>query len=148
MSIKLAFAGIPRKNRRSVQHEANECKAFASFLRLLAPRHGIYWTHVPNGGFRHIKTATDLKAAGQRAGVWDYYFRKQGLSTGWIEFKHGYNKITPEQHSWRFDLEPLGDTFDVAYTALAGLQILTMRGFLPAGAFHAYAGGIHIPVRP
>lgn len=137
----------PRLKRRAVQHEQIECKAFASFMRLLAPRHSIHWTHFPAGGKRHIKTASELKAAGLRPGVWDYLFRQQGKPTLWIEFKHGQNKLTPEQEAWRFDLEPMGDLFDVAYNAAEGLHILTQRGFLPRGAYSPFNSGIHIPVR-
>lgn len=134
--------------KRAVLHEENDCITFAGFMDILAPRYGIHWTHTPNGGKRHIKTAVRLKRMGVRAGVWDFYFRKAGLPTHWEEFKHGSNKLTPEQIAWRFDLLPMGDTFDVAFNYMQALAHLTSRKFLPMGAYIPCGSTIRIPLRP
>lgn len=140
--------GKPIYRKRIVQHEQLECQAFASYMRLLAPRYGITWTHVPSGGARHIKTAVALKTMGVRPGVWDYYFRKQGLPSLWIEFKHGSNKLSQEQLEWRNALAPMGDDFGVAYTALEGLAILVKMCFLPGTAYTRLGPTISIHAGP
>lgn len=61
---------------------------------------------VPNGGFRKLKTARDLKAEGVKAGVPDVFYpvpRKkgdQGFAGLVIEMKFDKNKPTPAQEWW------------------------------------------------
>ena len=54
---------------------------------------------IPNGGHRHIRVAQKLKREGTRAGVLDVHIPvPRATSPGlYIEFKAGYNKLTPEQ---------------------------------------------------
>lgn len=134
--------------RGATLHEEADCITFAGFLEVLAPRYKIHWTHIPSGGKRHIATAVRLKKMGLRKGVWDYYLRARDGRTLWLEFKHGSNKLTPEQNAWRYDLEPHGDLFEMAYNPLEGLAALVKVGFLPAGAYIACGPSIRIPWQP
>lgn len=139
---------VNRKYKIALPLEEVDCQEFAAYMRILAPRHGIIWTHTPSGGKRHIKTAVMLQRMGLRAGVWDYYFRKKGLPTLWIEFKRAPNKLTNEQADWKADLIGMGDEFEVVYSARQGLEALTRRGFIPHGGYIPYGGTIRIPVGP
>lgn len=134
--------------RHAVLHEETDCITFAGFMAILAPRYGIHWTHFPAGGKRHMATAIRLKKMGLRKGVWDFYFRAAAKPTLWVEFKHGSNKLTSEQEAWRFDLEPMGDLFEVAYGPLAGLAALVKHGLLPSDAYIAAGPSIRIPWHP
>lgn len=124
-----------------------ECCAFANYMRILAPRFGITWRHWPNGGFRHPKTAADLQKMGVMAGPWDYYIRRAGFPTLWLEFKRKGEKTSPSQNQWLDCLLPLGDEFDVAFTAIEGLERLTDHKFLPEGAYLLTGNSIRIPIR-
>lgn len=140
--------GLLRK--KPVQHEIAMCIEFNGYLEILNKRYPNFtYTHVPNGGVRHIKTAVELKKMGVRKGVWDYYFRKDGsLYTYWIEFKYGNNTLTTEQEEWREKLLRCGaDRFDVAYSALEGLDVLVKHNILPVSSFERFGGGIKITCR-
>lgn len=112
--------------------EDAECIALNGYLRLLEPLCEFTYTHIPNGGWRHKAVAAHLKAMGVRAGVWDYYFRAATCPTLWIEMKHGRNDTTPQQNKWRELLAPLGDLFEVCYSAEEALRKLIEHRFIPA----------------
>lgn len=134
--------------RAPVLHEETDCITFAGFMAVLAPRHKLNWTHFPAGGKRHMATAIRMKKMGLRKGVWDYYFRSPTGKTLWLEFKHGSNKLTPEQEAWKYDLEPHGDLFEVVYSPLEGLAALVRHGFLPVDSYIAAGPSIRIPWQP
>lgn len=113
--------------------EENECLKLNSYLSLLRKSQPFTYTFSANGGKRHITVAAKLKRMGLRAGVWDYYFRRKGLPTHWIEMKFGRNTLTDEQKAWRAELEAMGDTFSVCYTSEEVLEDLTVRGFIDPG---------------
>ena len=58
--------------------------------------------HIPNGGFRNVREAANLKAAGVRAGVPDIHLpAKCGQYGGlFIELKVKVGKTSPEQDIW------------------------------------------------
>lgn len=114
------------------KNEDAECIAFNNYLVLLTTRRvpDFIYTFSGNGGKRHITTAIRLKRMGLKAGVWDYYFRKAGLPTHWIEMKYGKNGLTKEQTEWREELSAMGDTFAIHYSAEDALRDLIRRGFV------------------
>jgi hypothetical protein len=62
-----------------------------------------YLFHIPNGGFRDIRTAGKLRATGVKKGVPDICLPvKRGLFSGlWIELKKDYKApISKEQEEW------------------------------------------------
>lgn len=77
---------------------------------------------VPNGGFRKLKTARDLKAEGVKAGVPDVWFPISGVHGEKpvkglvIEMKYGKNKPTPEQDAWLTFLGGTGWRTEVCYS--------------------------------
>lgn len=58
---------------------------------------------IPNGGFRHWKVARDMKAEGQRSGVWDIclFAARGGYTALWIEMKYGSNGLSKNQKIMR-----------------------------------------------
>jgi hypothetical protein len=59
--------------------------------------------HVPNGGFRNVREASNLKASGVRAGVPDIHLpARRGQYGGlFIELKIGKGKASSEQEIWK-----------------------------------------------
>lgn len=113
--------------------ETAECVALNRYLLLLEPRCDFIYTFSGNGGLRNYMVAAMLKACGLRAGVWDYYFRRAGRPTHWLEMKFGKNGVSHEQEKWRDRLEPAGDTFSVAWTAEEALKQLVDHDIIPPG---------------
>ena len=77
---------------------------------------------VPNGGYRMVKTARDLKAEGVKKGVPDVWFPISGVHGEKpvkglvIEIKFGKNKPTPEQEAWLAFLAGVGWRAEVCYS--------------------------------
>lgn len=128
------------KRPKPIAHEAIECKTLNQYLGMIAPRHGVKFSHIANGGMRHQSVANELKAMGVVAGVWDYIFRKAGLPVVWLEMKWGSNNLEQEQEDWRDALHPCGDVFIAAWTAVDALAALQAVGLFPPDAFQITAG--------
>lgn len=66
--------------------------------------------HVPNGGTRNIREASNLKKQGVKAGVPDLFLpvAKHGYHGLFIELKYGNNKATPKQREWIIELNKQG----------------------------------------
>lgn len=73
---------------------------------------------IPNGGHRHIKTATKLKREGVRAGVPDVFLAwPNGIYAGlWIEMKWGKNTPTDSQAEWLERLTSAGYCTAICYS--------------------------------
>jgi len=79
---------------------------------------------IPNGGLRDIRTATNLKAEGVKAGVPDIFLPVFHWSVGeaggypglFIEMKVGKNKTSKEQNEWIEALEKEGYICKVCYS--------------------------------
>lgn len=73
---------------------------------------------IPNGGFRHWKTARFLKAEGVKPGVPDAFLPiPKGPYHGlFIEFKYGKNKLTPAQLEFSQCLRSHGYLVAVCYS--------------------------------
>lgn len=66
--------------------------------------------HIPNGGYRHIRTAVNMKKTGVRKGVFDLLLMAQrnGFNGLWIEMKYGKNKLTQEQEAFSLMASAVG----------------------------------------
>jgi len=74
-----------------------------------------YLFHIPNGGWRHKRTAGRMKAQGVKPGVPDLFLPvpPPGL---WIEMKHGRNKLTEHQSEWCRELSRAGYHVQVCWS--------------------------------
>lgn len=65
---------------------------------------------IPNGGLRDIRTATNLKAEGVKAGVPDIMlaYPTKNFAGLFIELKVGKNKTSKEQDAWLSYLSSVG----------------------------------------
>ena len=72
---------------------------------------------IPNGGKRHIGTATKLKAEGVKSGVPDVFLAvpKNGKSGLFLEMKYGKNKLSTNQRWWVDSLRVEGYETAVCY---------------------------------
>ena len=84
---------------------------FVQWFRRTYPEVKIY--AIPNGSYRHKKTAALLKATGVLKGVSDLHVPEWNL---WIEMKRGKGgRLSPEQKEWGEYVESLGHTFIVGH---------------------------------
>lgn len=81
---------------------------------------------IPNGGARHIATATKLKAEGVKRGVLDIHLPvpKKPYHGLWIEMKYGWNQPTKEQKWWIKNLVKLGHRVDICYSAEEAIETI------------------------
>lgn len=89
---------------RAIATEHEEQAALIAWARLIErriPEVGLLYA-IPNGGWRHPRTAALLKAEGARAGVWDLHLPvpRNGATGLWIEMKRPGGRLTPEQAAW------------------------------------------------
>ena len=85
------------------------------------------WLHaVPNGGARNAVTGARMKAEGTRKGIYDLFwpFPRGEFKGLYLEFKHGRNKLTPEQEEFGEFVRQHGYKTGVAYTVDEGIEIL------------------------
>ena len=102
-----------------------------AFMNYVRYREGaipeLQWLHaVPNGGARNAVTGARMKAEGVRKGVWDIFwsYSRGGYKGLYLEFKHGKNKLTPEQEAFGEFVRKQGYKTAVAYTAEKAIEIL------------------------
>ena len=67
IKAKRVTRGVRRPKQDHVPSEQSEQNILAAWLDI----RGVLWTHVPNGGFRHISVGVALKASGVKSGVPD-----------------------------------------------------------------------------
>lgn len=90
----------------SIPTEHAEQATFVAWFRKEYPEIRIF--AVPNGGYRHKKTAQTLSVEGVSKGVPDLYIPAWHL---WIEMKRTKGgRLSPEQKEWIEYLESIGDT--------------------------------------
>lgn len=91
--------------------------ALMTWVRLVATKYRALDLvfHIPNGGYRDIRTAAKFKAMGLKPGVWDIFVPVPAPGL-WIEMKAGKGRLTPAQASFRDQMEPHGYSFVVAYS--------------------------------
>jgi hypothetical protein len=97
----------------SLPSEHNEQVAFVTWFRKTFP--GVRIFAIPNGGFRHKKTAGDMKAEGATPGVPDLFVPAWDL---WIEMKRQKGgRISAEQRDWEEYLIGIGHSHFYGYGA-------------------------------
>lgn len=107
----------------------NEGQLQAAFFSWLHDWDHDYWEltfHVPNGGYRHPAEAMQLKRQGVKAGIPDVCFPfpvapYHGL---YIEFKWGYNKLSPFQSKIMTKLSKNGYCCKVCYNLESAIRII------------------------
>lgn len=128
--------------------ETAECVALNQYLTMLE-RHGEFiYTFSGNGGLRDKWTGAILKRCGLRPGVWDYYFRTPGRHAHWLEMKYGKNDLSPLQEKWRDALEPMGDTFSVAWSAEEALKQLVDACIIHPGMVFFGPNAVSLRLQP
>ncbi len=115
---------------RPASEEAEQA-AVAQWLDL---RHVLY-THVPNGGYRHIKTAARLKQQGVKAGVPDLLIfdpppKYKGAVGVALEMKRvGIKRASPAQQVWLKSMSDRGWLCAVQAGAAAAVAWLMELGY-------------------
>lgn len=99
---------------------------------------------VPNGGFRHRRVASVLKAEGVRRGTPDIFVCLPAGKIAWLEMKSKIGVLSPEQKAFRDKVLALGHLHGVARSIDEALEHLTKWDALkPAyqrtAAFHEAA---------
>jgi len=97
--------------------------------------HRLHYTHVPNGGWRHVATARRLKALGVKAGVPDLLIferppaRPDAVGVA-IEMKRAKGgRVSAEQQRWLAHLERQGWVVAVCQGAGEAVELLRGLGF-------------------
>jgi len=98
---------------------SEQCALFdwAKMLEDKEPRLRLLF-HVPNGEFRHPRTALKLKLMGVKAGVLDNFLpcqNDEGFCGLWVELKFGKNKMTDSQIDFADNAVKNGYAVTVAY---------------------------------
>ena len=92
--------------------ESDEQIGFINWFRAKFP--GVLIFHIPNGGFRSIKTAHKLKLEGVVPGIPDLYVPEWNL---WVEMKTNKGKLSERQKEIIRHLYYIGHTVIVGYGA-------------------------------
>lgn len=115
---------------RAVSEEAEQA-AVAMWL----DTRRVWYCHVPNGGYRHVRTAAKLKAAGVKPGVPDLLIfdrppaRPDAVGVA-LEMKRvGIKQASPSQKVWLAAMQERGWLCAVQPGAAAAIGWLTELGF-------------------
>ena len=99
--------------------EHDEQVALFELIEAFRPNYPNLWCvfAIPNGGHRHIKVASKMKAEGQLAGVWDVFVAVavNEYCGMFIEMKFGDNRLTKSQKDFK---ENVGNAYkwEVCYS--------------------------------
>lgn len=105
--------------------------AIVKALKKYASRDRCYWFAVPNGGYRHVYTASKLKAEGTRRGTPDLCFVLPFGQAAFLELKAEKGRQSPEQILFETDVTHLGARYEVAHSIDEAWGILSGWGVLP-----------------
>lgn len=104
----LQASAAARASRAKGSPEAQIAKAVADYLKLALRDDECLWWAVPNGEYRHPKTAARLKSHGVRAGVPDLAFILPGGGAAFIELKADRGVLSPQQKAFCRDATAKG----------------------------------------
>jgi hypothetical protein len=113
------------KRHRRAQPEAQLQRSLVEHLKWCA-RTDVWWTHIPNGGWRSRVEAAIFKAMGVQAGAPDLFLIRAGQPL-FLELKAPGRKLSPTQIECHAALRRAGatvETFDNIDAALAFLRRL------------------------
>lgn len=91
----------------------------------IAGRRDLHWFAIPNGGHRHIRQASKLKAEGVRRGTPDLCFMLPAGKVGWLEMKTVKGQLSPEQKRFRDIAQQLGHLWAMAKSVDDAIRVLT-----------------------
>lgn len=101
--------------------------AFIDYTRIRALQDSLWsmWIAVPNGGFRHLRTAQRLRKEGVKPGVPDTFWPiMRGQFGGlWIEFKASKGRISDYQEMWIERLRLCGYRVDVCRSVGEAVEV-------------------------
>lgn len=107
--------------------------AIVKALRKHAKPHLCRWFAVPNGGHRHLYTATKLKAEGTQRGTPDLCFVLPPRGRiAFLELKSDTGRLSPAQIEFRDDVTALGALYAVAHSTDEAWGVLAAWGVLPS----------------
>ena len=85
---------------------------------------------IPNGGFRHRRTAAILRSTGVKAGMSDLVFAFEKGQTAWLELKTPKGVLSDVQKGVAYRLGQLGHRYAVARDIDQALAQLALWGLL------------------
>jgi len=88
---------------------------------------------IPNGGFRHRRTAAILRSTGVKRGMTDLVFAYEEGQTAWLELKTGKVPLSDDQKGVAYRLKTMGHRHGVARTIDQALSTLAFWGLLKKG---------------
>lgn len=91
---------------------------------------GLVWFAVPNGEYRSKRTLSKLKGMGVRAGVADLAFVLPGGKAAFLELKSPRGYPSPEQRTFRDDVERAGGLYAIAKSQDEAIAVLEAWGAL------------------
>lgn len=91
----------------------------------IAGRRDLHWFAIPNGGHRHIRQASKLKAEGVRRGTPDLCFMLPEGRVGWLEMKTTKGRLSSEQKSFCAIAQQLGHLWAMATSVDDAIRVLT-----------------------
>src|SRR5262245_63129641 len=103
-------------------------RAIVGHLRWRA-RPGVWWTHIPNGGWRSPIEAKIFKALSVVAGAPDLLIVFEGRAY-FLELKSEAGRVSPAQHECHQALRAAGATVAVASNIDQALELLEKWGIL------------------
>lgn len=120
----------PRPPRRVLMGVPPPESAEQAALALWLDARRLTWCHVPNGGWRHVATAVQLRAQGVKAGVPDVlifdpsprYPKARGVAIELKRLRGG--RLAPEQQEWLGRLSGAGWLVQVCAGAQAAVDWL------------------------
>jgi hypothetical protein len=102
-------------------------------------RKDLHWFAIPNGGHRHIRQATKLKAEGVRRGSPDMCFLLPEGKVGWLELKARRGSLSPDQRAFRDKAAALGHLWGQANNVDDAIRLLSVWGVLQSAYARAEA---------
>lgn len=122
-----------RSPRKGAKRKSPERALQVALVKQLTRHAKCLWWAVPNGGFRHLYTATKMRAEGVRRGVPDLCFVLSGGTAAFLEMKAPGGSLSPEQKQFRDRAVEAGalwasaKSIDDAWDVLAGWGVLPGR---------------------
>lgn len=139
MTLFLPSAAYARRDgarpaRKGPKRKSPERALQVALVKQLTRHAKCLWWAVPNGGFRHLYTATKMRAEGVRRGVPDLCFVLSGGTAAFLEMKAPGGSLTPEQKQFRDAAEAAGAWWATAKSLEEAWDILARWGVLPGRA--------------
>ena len=116
------------KPKRARPEDSFQSKLIKELTTRLRPE--VIVAAIPNGGFRHRRTAAILRSTGVKRGMSDLVFAWEKGQTGWLELKTGTVPLSDVQLGIQYRLGQLGHRYAVARNIDQALTQLDLWGLL------------------